>query len=430
MISSLRFKQLVLATSTVVVLQAVLSAAAVAQSSGVRFQRPGAGDAPSETVQKQFRRPSAAHTEATAPKTEPKPKPVVARKRKVQAKQQPTFARSGESKVAKRRATEAQAKPLRQAKVQPAVAERAAPKRQVRRVAVATDESELYQPSFEEALQLSSYGCDTCDGPCLCEAGCGCPEPTCGCAEPSCGICEPSCGVVEPGCGLAEPSCGCGQVDCGSCCALPGPDYWCFPICLPRFKDMSVWAGVQSWGSPSNVEENGFGFNQGINLSGRAPLAGLLFPQLSYQVGYQAVQSRFEGSNGAFEAGLDGDRSQQFVTAGLFRRVNTGVQFGVVWDYMNDDSLLSPGEGSLQQIRTEISLKSPQGREIGFMSAVGTETTPLDALTARTGGSVRHCSTVGTLETATKAVCGVELLTTVMACLAVTFTHRSMIVGH
>ncbi len=140
-----------------------------------------------------------------------------------------------------------------------------------------------------------------------------------------------------------------------------------------------MWAGVQSWGNPSSFLENGFGFNQGISLSGRAPLVGLLFPQLSYQLGYQAVQSRLEGNTAVFGGGATSDRSQQFVTAGLFRRVPTGVQFGVVWDFLEDDDLGSnilgpPGANvNLEQVRTEISLKSPRGREFGFMSAFSSD---------------------------------------------------------
>ena len=110
--------------------------------------------------------------------------------------------------------------------------------------------------------------------------------------------------------------------------------------------------------------DSNFGFNQSINISGRAPLVGLLFPQLSYQLGYRAVQSRLHGTATSTE-----DRSQQFVTAGLFRRVNTGAQFGLVWDLMDDDL---DDDIDLHQLRYEISLKSPQGREIGFFGTNST----------------------------------------------------------
>jgi len=205
-------------------------------------------------------------------------------------------------------------------------------------------------------------GCDTCtDG--VCEVGCGL-------ADPSCGFQDPGCGIAEPGCGLTEPSCGLGTTSCGSCVGSPGKDYWCFPVCLPRFKDLSVWAGVHGFRGPRDFapdagqnprSDSNFGFQEGINISGRAPLVGLLFPQLSYQLGYQSVQSRLSGT-----ATSTDDRLQQFVTAGLFRRVKTGLQFGVVWDMLQDDL---DENVDFHQIRTEISLKSPRGREFGFWSA-------------------------------------------------------------
>lgn len=57
------------------------------------------------------------------------------------------------------------------------------------------------------------------------------------------------------------------------------------------------------------------------------------------------------------------------MTAGLFRRVNTGVQFGAVWDLLQDDL---DEDIDLHQIRYEISLKSPQGRELGFFGTNST----------------------------------------------------------
>jgi hypothetical protein len=201
--------------------------------------------------------------------------------------------------------------------------------------------------------------------------GCGC-EVGCGMADTCCGSCEPGCGCAEPMCGIAEPSCGCAEPGCGSCVGLPGPDYWCFPVCLPRFKDLSVWGGVHGFRGPRDFyapgsaeagsrSDSNFGFHEGIGVSGRAPFIGLMFPQLSYQLGYQGVQSRLDGT-------VDDDirRDQGFVTAGLFRRVHTGLQFGVVWDQLSDDLY---EKEKLQQVRAEISFKSPRGREIGFWSA-------------------------------------------------------------
>ncbi len=186
-----------------------------------------------------------------------------------------------------------------------------------------------------------------------------------------------NCGYgVEPGCGCAGQGCG-GGVGCGSCVGAPGPDYWCFPVCLPRFKDLTIWGGVHGFRGPRDFyapgvsvpgsrSDSNFGFQTGFNLSGRAPLVGLVFPELSYQLGYQAVGSRLSGT-----VNDTSDRSQQFVTAGFFRQVQSGFQYGLVWDMVNDDLHM---EHDIHQIRYELSLKSPQGREIGFWATNSTNT--------------------------------------------------------
>ncbi len=191
--------------------------------------------------------------------------------------------------------------------------------------------------------------------------------------DPSCAFEDPGCGFAEPGCGFTEPGCGFGEPTCGSCVGRGGSDYWCFPVCLPRFKDLSFWGGVQGFRGPRDFapgpmgearSDSNFGFREGINISGRAPLVSLLFPQLSYQLGYQGVQSRLSGTTTSAS-----ERTQHFVTGGLFRRVESGLQFGVVWDMLRDDL---DAEVDYHQIRTEISLKSPRGREFGFMSTTAT----------------------------------------------------------
>jgi len=172
---------------------------------------------------------------------------------------------------------------------------------------------------YQENGSYQEYGgCDKCGG-----GGCS-SEVGCGMADPSCGFEGPGCGLAEPGCGLGEPSCGLENTDCGSCVGSPGKDYWCFPVCLPRFKDLSVWGGVHGFRGPRDFSnqrsDSNFGFQEGINISGRAPLVSLLFPQLSYQLGYQGVQSRLSGTATSTEK-----RNQHFVTGGLFRRVKTGL---------------------------------------------------------------------------------------------------------
>ncbi len=194
-------------------------------------------------------------------------------------------------------------------------------------------------------------------------------------SEPTCGVYDPGCGMIDPSCGCAEPSCGVAGVEgCGSCVGVPGPDYWCFPVCFPRLKDMTLWGGVHGFrgprdfipsaANPGGRSDSNFGFQEGINISGRAPLVGFLFPGLSYQLGYQAMQSRLSGTQDVSD-----DRGQQFVTGGVFRRTQSGLQFGVVWDSMTDDL---DEQIDLNQVRYELSLKTPRGRELGFWGASST----------------------------------------------------------
>ncbi|MEO2047530.1 MAG: DUF6666 family protein, partial [Pirellulales bacterium] len=146
---------------------------------------------------------------------------------------------------------------------------------------------------------------------------------------------------------------------------------WCFPVCLPRFKVFTAWAGVHSFRDTRDfvTSDSGtanYGFQEGVNIGGRAPLIGRFFPQLGYQLGYQATQSRLSGTTTT-----SGSRSQSFVTIGLFRRVPVGLQFGVAWDFMQDQLAedASQSRADLQQLRYEFSLKTPRGREIGFTAA-------------------------------------------------------------
>ena len=395
--NAIKTSRLVIAISALFFLQTVDAVAVQAQSSGVHFQRPGAARQQSQRVNKQFRRPSAVRKQQAQPESSQVAEREAARrqpakqqlakqepakqqqpgKKRPAAKKKPSRPQSPTQRVATGRSvTSSTAKAARvnrpsqkKTSTTTQVVRRKQPVRRDRQVVTANEEYVQYNREQTAGLQLVSYGCETCgQGQCECDSGYVIAEPDCGMYEPGCGIEEPGCGMVEPGCGLGEPSCGCGEVGCGNCVARPGPDYWCFPICLPRFKDLSVWAGVQGFRGPRDFangrSDSNFGFNEGINISGRAPIIGQLFPQLSYQIGYRAVQSRLHGTATAAD-----DRSQQFVTAGFFRRVNTGVQLGLVWDLLQDDL---DEDIDLHQIRYEISLKSPQGREIGFFGTSST----------------------------------------------------------
>ncbi|BBO32356.1 DUF6666 family protein [Lacipirellula parvula] len=364
---------------------------------GVEFRKPGSSSAPAVNSSLQFRSASAP-AESEAPPAPAKAKAAPAPAAPVTA---PTV-----QQVAKPLASAARPLPA------PAVAQ--APARITARPAFTQPESNGVETAayttvdrsrmrnfaaldYDESLlgppihhQRESFTapagyCADCNS----DPGCGLQEATCGCGEANCGICEPGCGAVEPGCGTIEANCGaieagcglepgCGMqecVDCGSG-VNRGSDYWCFPVCLPRFRDLSVWAGVHGFKGPRDSPlfggsgDGNFGFQEGINIGGKAPLIGLLFPELSYQLGYQAVQSHLSGTTG----GVTDDRAQDFVTIGFFRRVPAGLQFGAAWDYMADDWLV---DANFQQIRYEISLKTQRGREFGFLGSTHTNSSTI-----------------------------------------------------
>lgn len=364
-----------------------LAPATVAANDAIRFQKPGRAStsAPSNADLK-FKNPSAPAAPAASGLAQ-KPKPA-----------QPA-ATEPAPELAAEQASYETAKPIAAA---PRVAQREvrqAPAKQANSIPTFAqpsayyleDDVQYYAPQSEiprqrvdQASYLGFGGCTTCAEPlCGCaEPTCGICEAVCGCAEPACGMeaacgMEPACGIdpgcgMEPDCGLVDPGCGCDDLGCGSCVGNPGPDYWCFPVCLPRLKEFTVWGGVHGFKGPRDVFDGGtdgnFGFQEGFNVGGRAPLVGLLFPQLSYQLGYQAVQSRLHGSSAGAFAPTD-ERNQDFLTVGLFRRVPAGLQFGAVFDAMNDDFRT---EADFHQMRYEISIKSQQGREIGFWGATHT----------------------------------------------------------
>jgi hypothetical protein len=308
---------------------------AIAQSSGLHFQRPGQSS--QATTVQQFRAP--AQTPSAAVK-----------QTKVAEPERAPVAKSVKQVAAKPQSKQAAAPVVQQAAAQQTI-------KQDNRIRRAQSESVEYEPSMaesyhEEPLYMDSMSIQ---------------QPRRGrmaMNQPGMMMGQPQ---MAMGSGIAEPSCG--IPDCGSCVGMPGPDYWCFPVCFPRLKDMTLWAGVHGFRGPRDFipagqSNSNFGFQEGVNISGRAPLVGFMFPELSYQLGYQAVQSRLSGT-----ATSSDDRGQQFVTAGLFRRTQSGLQFGAVFDSMTDDL---DQQIDLNQVRYEISLKTPRGRELGFWGANST----------------------------------------------------------
>ncbi len=99
-----------------------------------------------------------------------------------------------------------------------------------------------------------------------------------------------------------------------------------------------------------------FGFQEGFNFGTRLP--GVLGGQLGSQLGMRFTQSQLDGTT----AGND-HRTQTFVTAGIFRRVDYGVQGGLVVDYLHDDWVY---KADLLQLRGELSFLFSPCHDFGF----------------------------------------------------------------
>ena len=184
---------------------------------------------------------------------------------------------------------------------------------------------------------------------------------------PTCGI--PACGCGDECYGGCGDACGCG---CGD--GYNGPlfggcaDRGCTPLVLflPPARELTLFAGVQGHTGPLDKGRDGgnFGFNEGFNLGGE--MAWLPWRGLGYQLGYRGTQNQLSGDE---RLGSSDSHSQQFVTAGLFRRCKVGWQYGLVYDMLRDERWESADYG---QVRGELSIVNPQGGEIGFLFSTNT----------------------------------------------------------
>jgi hypothetical protein len=185
-----------------------------------------------------------------------------------------------------------------------------------------------------------------------------CGDP-CGCGS----TCEPGCGC-EPGC------------TCDNCnnkdlfCIGPGDDESCHTVRLrwPKWQEVTVFAGAQGFKGPYDQERDSgnFGFNEGFNIGAKVPYA-----ELGYQFGMRNVHSQLNGDK---DTGIDESHFQTFATAGLFHRSCEGLQFGVVWDALNDERYHSR---QFHQLRTELSILNC-GHEFGFTGSFGTNEQTLE----------------------------------------------------
>jgi hypothetical protein len=141
---------------------------------------------------------------------------------------------------------------------------------------------------------------------------------------------------------------------CSDCCLLFAPWVW---------ENFSFFGGVQGFKGPPDQGRNGnFGFHEGINWS--MPLWDEF--GIGYQCGFEVAHSDLSGG-----VGINNNRTQYFVTSGVFHRpiCGYGLQGGAVVDFLHDDFYVKM---DLTQVRAEISLRGARCHEIGFWTAVHT----------------------------------------------------------
>jgi hypothetical protein len=162
---------------------------------------------------------------------------------------------------------------------------------------------------------------------------------------PDCHSCNGS------GCGTCRPACG-------------------FPCPCIDWENLTVFVGVQGFTGPVNYPfpdspgSGSFGFNEGINWGFPVPCTPK--GELGFQAGFRSVQANLSGGGDFLTTST---RDQLFVTLGGFRRVDWGLQGGLVIDYMFDDWW---AEVNLAQLRGELSWVFPCQHEFGFWFAAGT----------------------------------------------------------
>ncbi len=165
-----------------------------------------------------------------------------------------------------------------------------------------------------------------------------------------------------------DPMASCGTTSCDTLAMTPCT---LFPA-----GNLEVSAGVQGFTGPRNRGGGGsFGFHQSVNWAVPFPA----FACLGGQIGYRATQSNLSGAEFPAGMGFDdsvtaGSRQQSFLTAGLFRRVDMGVQGGVVVDFMSDDWY---NTSDLVNLRGEISWVIDGVHDLGFWFTAGTDFTEI-----------------------------------------------------
>lgn len=187
--------------------------------------------------------------------------------------------------------------------------------------------------------------------------------------------------TTQCGCGDCSGGyqCGVGPAIDGGCCGRGGcPPGHCWLGNIGKaLRTGEYFGGATAFQNPLFTEpgqdlpinennlasDSSFGFYGGFNLG--IPLCRLSCGYLSGQFGIRSVNTNFNGNEFTSE-----ERRQTFVTAGLYRRVDYGLQFGVVADILHEEWFT---ESDLVQIRTDLGWVYQGGHTLGFRYATGVQ---------------------------------------------------------
>ena len=143
------------------------------------------------------------------------------------------------------------------------------------------------------------------------------------------------------------------------------------------FKDPANFAAINASNPNQRGGSGSFGFYQGFNFDQPFPQYGI-----SGQFGLRATQSNLSGADFTRET-----RHQIFLTAGLSRRVDYGLQLGLAVDYLNEDWYY---QTDLVQLRGEVSWNDGHVMTYGFQYMVGVSDDTVETLaTDFSGNAVR-----------------------------------------
>ena len=158
---------------------------------------------------------------------------------------------------------------------------------------------------------------------------------------------------------------------CADGCLIPCPRI--------QWERYTFFSGVNAFTGPLNRGGQGsFGFMEGFNYGRDLNYVGQ--GRLSAQLGMRATQTNLSGSDVTNE-----DRKQIFLTAGIFRRVDWGLQGGAGVDYLHDDWYY---DLDLIQVRTEISWQYPDSHELGIWMAFDSDHGRTNSLVGKINPSI------------------------------------------